>query len=104
VPDVVDLDKPDLVVVADAPERPDEVAWLDRPPGTRGEHEPGLRPGRAHVDAVDGQAFGLELERLSRSIEQRQAPLSGLYLDRREEQLAADSLQLLVNLDRSARV
>jgi hypothetical protein len=71
-------------------------------PGPRGEHEPGFRPGGAHVHAVGGLAFGLELQRLGGRVEQRQAPLSGLGLDRREEQLAADSLQLLVNLDRSA--
>jgi hypothetical protein len=37
VPDVVDLDEPDPVVIADAPEGPDEVARFDRPPGPRGE-------------------------------------------------------------------
>ncbi len=62
--DVVDLDEPDLIGVADAPEGPDEIARLDRPPGPGGEHEPGFRPGRAHVDPVGGLAFGLELERL----------------------------------------
>jgi hypothetical protein len=32
VPDMVDLDEPDLVVVADAPEGTDEVARFDGPP------------------------------------------------------------------------
>jgi hypothetical protein len=36
--------------------------------------------------------FGLELERLAGRVEQRQASLPSLGLDRREEQLAADPL------------
>src|SRR5215510_2554648 len=102
MPDVVDLDEPDLAVVADAPEGPDEVARFDRPPGARGEYEPGFRPGRAHVDAVEGLAFGLELERLFGRVEQWQASFPSPGLDWRQEQLAVDSLQLLVVLDRSA--
>jgi hypothetical protein len=32
----MDLDEPGPVVVADAPEGADQVAWLDRPPGPGG--------------------------------------------------------------------
>jgi hypothetical protein len=71
VPDVVDLDEADLVVIADAPEGADEVARFDRPPGPRGEHEPGFRPSSAHVDAVGGLPLGLELERPSGYVQQR---------------------------------
>src|SRR6516164_1458024 len=102
MPDVADLDEPDLAVVADAPEGPDEVARFDRAPGPRGEYEPGFWPGRTHVDAVEGLAFGLKLERLRGRVEQRQASFTSLGLDRREEQLAADPLQLLADMDRSA--
>jgi len=38
VPDVVDLDEPDLVVVADAPEGADEVAGFNGAPGASGEY------------------------------------------------------------------
>jgi hypothetical protein len=40
VPQVMDLDEPDLVVVVDAAEGADQVARLDRPSGPGGEHEP----------------------------------------------------------------
>jgi hypothetical protein len=60
----MDLDDPDLVVVADAAERPDQVPRLDRPPGASGEHQAEVGPGAAHVSAVGVLALGLELERL----------------------------------------
>ena len=45
VPDVMDLDQPDVVVIADASERPDEVARLHRTAGPGGEDEAGALPG-----------------------------------------------------------
>jgi len=69
VPDVVDLDDPDLVVVADAPEGSDEVARFDRPPRPGGEDDAGCRPGRAHVDQVGSLTFGLELDCLGGEVE-----------------------------------
>jgi hypothetical protein len=38
MPEVVDLDRPELAAVTDAAEGPDEVARLDGPPGPGGEH------------------------------------------------------------------
>jgi hypothetical protein len=94
VPQVMDLDEPELVLVADAPEGADQVARLDRPSGPGGEYEPAFWPGGAHDGAVGGLLVGLELERLAGEIEQRQAAPSGVGLDRPEEELAADALQL----------
>ena len=92
MPDVVDLDEPDLVVVADAPEGADEVARFDGPPGASSEHESGFWPGRSHVDSVGGLPLGLELERLAGYIKEWQASSPRLGLDRCEEQFATDSL------------
>lgn len=44
VPEVVDLDRPKLVGVADATERPDEVARLNWPTGPSCEHQVCLWP------------------------------------------------------------
>jgi len=45
VPQMVDLDAAELVGVADAMERSDEVARLDRPTCLGGEDEPIVLPG-----------------------------------------------------------
>jgi hypothetical protein len=99
---VVDRDDPDLVVVADAPEGADQVAGLDRPSGTGGEHEIGWRPAGAHVGPVAGLTFGLELEGLAGEVQQRECAAPGVRLDRAEDELAADALDLLVDMDGSS--
>jgi hypothetical protein len=65
----MDLDEPELVLIADAPEGADQVARLDRPPRPGGEHEPAFWPGGAHDSAVGRLLVGLELERLTGEIE-----------------------------------
>jgi len=52
VAQVVDLDSPDAVVVADAAEGPDKVARLDRAAGAGREYEPGFWPCRSHIEPV----------------------------------------------------
>jgi len=86
---VVHLDDPDLVVLADAPEGPDEVPRLDRPPGPGGEHQFYCWPGGAHVSAVGGLTFGLKLERLADDAEQREVSPSGAGLDRAKVQFSS---------------
>jgi hypothetical protein len=98
VPQVVDLDEPDLVVVADAAEGADQVALLDRPSGPGGEHEPAFWPGGAHDGTVGGLLVGLDLECLAGEVKQRQASPSGVGLDCPEDELAADALELSANL------
>src|SRR5262249_24758211 len=95
----MDFDEPELVLVADAPEGADQVARLDRPSGPGSEHEPAFWPGGAHDGAVGGLLVGLELECLAGEIEQRQSSPSSVGLDRPEDELAADALQLAANVD-----
>src|SRR5215475_1314893 len=65
VPQVMNLDQPDLVGVADAAKGADQVARLDRTACPGREHESGLWPSRAHVGPVGGLLGSLELERLA---------------------------------------
>jgi hypothetical protein len=96
----MDLDDPDVVAVADAPEGPDEVARLDRAAGAGREHQPGFRPGGAHVSTVRSLRVLLELERVAHEVEQRQLSFASGRLDGRLEQLTSDALELLADLDR----
>jgi hypothetical protein len=91
VTQVMNLDSPDLVVVADAAEGPDQIARLDRPPGPGSEDEARVGPGLAHVGLIGSLSFTLELERLANDIQDWQASLPGAGLDRREQQPAAGS-------------
>jgi hypothetical protein len=100
VAQVMDLDDPDAVAVADAPEGPDQVARLDRPTGAGREHEAGFRPGGAHVSPVGSLTVFLELERVAYEVEQRQISFASSGLDGRQEQFASDALELLADLDR----
>jgi hypothetical protein len=69
VPQVVDLDDPDVIALADAPERPDKVSRLDRPSCPGCEHQPGFWPGRAHSEPVGGVLSFLRLECITYKIE-----------------------------------
>ena len=57
---------------------------------------------RAHVGPVGGLAFGLELEGLACGVQQRECAAPGVGLDRAEDELAADALDLLANMDGSS--
>ena len=99
MPQVVDLDEPDLVVVADPAERAHEVAGLDRPAGSGGEDEVSVGPGRAEHDTVGGLLFGAQFERSGGKVGKRQDPVASVGLDRSEPELAADALELLAHMD-----
>lgn len=55
----------------------------------------GWRPGRAHVGPVAGLTFGRDLESLAGGIQRRKRAAPGGGLDRAEDELAADALDLL---------
>lgn len=59
----------------------------------------GWWPGSTHVGPVGGLAFGLELEGLAGGVEQRECAAPGVGLDRAEDELAADALDLLADMD-----
>jgi hypothetical protein len=79
---VVDLDQPDLVVIADPAERPDKISRLHRPPGPGGEDKSNFWPGDTHLSAVTSLPLGLAVERLANDVEQREIPLACLRLQR----------------------
>jgi hypothetical protein len=54
VPQVMDPDHPELVVVADAAEGPDQVPGFDRTTAAGSEHESGILPGAPECLAVSG--------------------------------------------------
>jgi hypothetical protein len=56
VPQVMQRDDPELVDLADALERADEVPRLDRPACPGAEDKPGVLPGAAKIGAVGGLA------------------------------------------------
>ena len=101
VPQMVDLDRPEFVGVADATEGPDEVARLDRPSGPGGEDQVCCWSGRAHVGPVGGLLCDPTLQGLAGEVEQWHVTLAGSCLDRPEDQLALDALKLLADLDRA---
>ncbi len=101
MPDVVHGDGPDVVVVTDAAKGAHQVAWLDWPAGACGEDEIGLGPRAAHVSPVAGLARALVFECLPGEAEYGQLALSGSALDGPKVQLAADSLELLPDVDGS---
>src|SRR5262249_58387004 len=76
MPQMVEFDDPDLVGAADATERRNQVARLDRPSGATGEYQAEIRPGPAHVCAAGVLAFALEFERLADGIEARETTLT----------------------------
>jgi hypothetical protein len=80
VPDVVNGDYANLVLVADSSEGADEVPWLDRPAGAAGEDQVCAGPGRAHVEAVAGLLCELGLECLVGEAEERQVPCPACVL------------------------
>jgi hypothetical protein len=45
MPEVMDLDGPDLVALADAPQTKDQHARLDQPSSPDGEHQVSVEPG-----------------------------------------------------------
>ena len=94
---VMNFDDPDLVAVADTAERPDKIPRPDRPPCAGGEHEIGVRPGPAHVGAVDVLTFGLELERLADDVQERKATVPSAGFNRHKGELATKFLQLLTD-------
>jgi hypothetical protein len=77
VPDVVDGDHADVVLLADAAEGADEVPRLDRSARAAGEDQVGAGPGRARAEAVAGLLGELCLECLAGEAEERQVALSG---------------------------
>src|SRR6266704_2502376 len=99
MPEVVHLDDAHAVVFADATERSGKVTWLHRAPGPGGEYEMGGRPGRTHGLAVGELAVSLVLESFTGQVKQWQDPIASMRLDRCEEDLAADTLQLLTDAD-----
>jgi len=99
VPDVVHGDHADLVLVADAPEGPDEVPRFDRPASAACEDQVRAGPGRAHVEAVVALLGELRLECLVGEVQKRQVALSGVGSDRAEVQFAAYALKLLADVD-----
>ena len=100
MPQVMDLDDPDLVGLADPSERADEVAGLYRPPGPGGENKISVRPGTSHLPPVGGLLLGLVFERFAGEVGQRQVPVAR-GLDRPQTKLAADPLELLAHVDQS---
>jgi hypothetical protein len=99
VPQVVDLNCPDLVLLADAPERAHQVPGLDRPTGPGGEYQIRLWPGGAHGSTVRSLPLGLKFECLARKVQQRQGSYSGRGLDGPDQKLTSDPLYLLADTE-----
>jgi hypothetical protein len=101
VAQMVDFDDPDLIVVADATEGPDEVARLDWPTGlvvNTGSVTAKLSP----CQHGSGLLCSLPLQSLAGQIQQWHVTQSGSCLYRAEDQLALNALKLLADLDLSA--
>jgi hypothetical protein len=96
---MVNLDHPDLVVVADTTEGPDQVTWLNRATGPSGEHQTIVLPCTAEVGAVATLRFASYCQRVSCYRQQRQITAASVRLDRRYPQLTSDTLELLTDAD-----
>jgi hypothetical protein len=99
MPQVVQLDDPEPVSVADAAERPDQVSRLDRPACPGGEYQPGVLPGAAQDGTVGDLGLGADREYVQGQLEQRQVTAASCRLDRADPQGALDAQDLLPDAD-----
>jgi hypothetical protein len=88
VPDVVDCDYADLVVVADSAEGPSQVPGFDRPTAASGEHQAGVLPGSTKCFPVGGLLLLTNEQRGAHQAWNRQIAASGA--ERAGAGLAAD--------------
>jgi hypothetical protein len=99
VPQVVDLDRPELVATTDSVERADQIARLDRAAGPGGEDEPVVLPSTAQLGTVGGLRLASEVEHRLCDRQQREVSAARCRLERYELQLPLDPLDLLADPD-----
>jgi hypothetical protein len=101
VPQVVNLDHPDLVVVADATEGPAQIPGLDGTAAAGGEHESGVLPGAAECLSIVGLLLLANEQRHASQAGDGQVAGPGVGLDRAGSQAAVDALERLPDGERA---
>jgi len=100
MPQRVNADTADAIVIADAGEGADKVARFDRPPRPGREDQARVSPRRADPFAVVLLSLTADGQRVCRQPEKGEIPAARTGLDRAEVKLSLDALDLLADVDR----